>query len=65
MEVDIDIKMDNDPNLRIETTVTAARSWSLDDDEARGEWADVSVLDSRGTRGQSQIRSRRGSFVGP
>jgi len=64
-QVDMDSKMDHDPNMGIEPTVTAARSWSLDEDEATGEWADVSALDSRGTRGQSQIRSRRGSSVGP
>jgi len=68
MEVDIDRKMDMDPNLGIEPTVTAARSWSLDDDEATGEWADVSVLESgsrsRGMGIESGIRSRRGSSVG-
>jgi hypothetical protein len=67
-EVDIDSKMDLDPNLGIEPTVTAARSWSLDDDEATGEWADVSVLESgsrsRGMGLESGIRSRRGSSVG-
>jgi len=65
---DLDSKMDLDPNVRIEPTVTAARSWSLDDDEATGEWADVSVLESgsrsRGTGLESGIRSRRGSSVG-
>jgi len=66
-DVDIDSKMDLDPNLGIEPTVTAARSWSLDDDEATGEWAEVSVLESgsrsRGVGLESGIRSRRGSSV--
>lgn len=66
-EVDIDSKLDLDPNMAIEPTVTVARSWSLDDDEATGEWADVSVLESgsrsRGMGLESGIRSRRGSSV--
>jgi hypothetical protein len=68
--VDIDSKMDLDPNTNIEPTVTVATSWSLDDEEATGEWADVSVLESgsREARSrsqvESQIRSRRGSSVG-
>jgi hypothetical protein len=48
-----------DPNEQIEPTVTAARSWSLEDEQT-GEWADVNVLESRttGIGGQSEIRSR-------
>jgi hypothetical protein len=63
VEIDIDSKREIDPNEAIEptTTVTVARSWSLDDEEATGEWSDVSALDNRGTMGQSQIRSRRSS----
>jgi uncharacterized protein (DUF2235 family) len=56
---DIDSKGGNDPNDQIEPTVTAARSWSLEDGET-GEWADVSVLESRasGVESQPEIRSR-------